>query len=164
VVGVSHGLVDDIQRTLSDLADLRQGGAVYDGLHTGAELGQKGAGLNGVVDELGQVLDYDDGLTGDFLSCGGGVERALEQRGDHSQHGGRDNGDEGGLREGVDGYLQTLCGGVLDGLDEQRYPGRDVVVLEERGEAVHRFDRLFRDLCSVSMLLCLSDVSVVPQT
>ena len=81
-----------------------------------------------------------------YLGCVGVVQGALEQGCDHGKNGRCNDGNEGCLRQSVDSLLQTLCGGVLDGLDEKGYPGCDVVVLEESSEAVHRLDGLLGDL------------------
>ena len=98
------------------------------------------------MDKLGQVLDDHGGLTGHFLGGGGSVERTLQNRRQHSEHRRGDDGDEGGLAESVDGLPLGLLAGVLDGVDDQRNLGSNVVVLEQSGQQVHRLETLLGNL------------------
>ena len=146
VSALAHGLVHDIKSPLADLTDFRQGGVLVDGLDTRLELGQESAGLHGVVDELGQVLHDNGGLTGHLLGGGGGVERALENRSQQGQHRRSDNGDESGLAECVDGLPLGLGAGVLDGLDDDGNLRGNIVVLEQVGQGVHGLETLLGNL------------------
>ncbi|EPE08095.1 hypothetical protein F503_00878 [Ophiostoma piceae UAMH 11346] len=141
-----HGNVHDTQGTGGHITDLGERGAVSDGLDTGLELGQESTGLDGVVDQLGQVLSDDHGLAQNLLGSCGCVERALEEGSEQRKHGRSDNGNERGVGQGVDGLLQALDGGVLHGVDEQGHTGRDIVVGQQRCDAGHGDDGLLLDL------------------
>ena len=104
---LTHGLLDNVEGSLGNLTNLGKRGSVADSLGTGEKLGEESSGLDRIVDKLGQVLDDNDGLTGNFLRSAGAVERALEERGEDGENGGGDNGHESGLRKGVDSLLQT---------------------------------------------------------
>ena len=98
------------------------------------------------MDELGQVLHDNGGLTGHLLGGGRGVERALEDRSQQGQHGRSDDGDESGLAEGVDSLPLGLGAGVLDGLDDDGNLGGNIVVLEQVGQGVHGLETLLGNL------------------
>ncbi|CRK21897.1 hypothetical protein BN1708_003486 [Verticillium longisporum] len=141
-----HGLLDDVESPLGKLTNLRERGTVVDALDTRLELGQEGAGLDRVVDELGQVLHDNNGLSENLLRGGGGVEGSLEKGRQEGQNGGGDDGNKGSLRKGVDRLAEGVDGGVLHGVDEERNSGGNVVVRQEVGERVHRLNSLLADL------------------
>ncbi|GJC84785.1 hypothetical protein ColLi_07624 [Colletotrichum liriopes] len=146
ILVVAHGLLDDVQSSLGQLADLGEGGAVVDTLDTRLQFGQEGSGLDGVVDQLCQVLDDDDGLTEHLLSGGGGVEGTLQKGSQESKDRGGDDGDEGGHGQSVDGLAQGLGGRVVHGLDEKGNARGDVVVGQEASEGGHGLDGLLLNL------------------
>ncbi|GKT42818.1 uncharacterized protein ColSpa_03000 [Colletotrichum spaethianum] len=146
ILVVAHGLLDDVQRSLGQLADLGEGGAVVDTLNTRLQLGQEGSGLDGVVDQLCQVLDDNNCLTKHLLGGGGGVEGTLQKGSQESQDGGGDDGNKGGHGQGVDGLAQGLGRGVVHGLDEEGNARSDIVVGQDTSEGGHGLDGLLLDL------------------
>ena len=139
---VFHGSLDNVESTGGELANLGQGGSLLDRLHTRLELGEESTGLSGIVDQLGQILHNDHSLAKGFLGSSRGIEGSSEQGGQHGQHGGCDDGDEGGLRQSVDRLLKSLGGGILHILDQKGKAGGNVVVGQEGGESSHGLARL----------------------
>ncbi|GJC97698.1 hypothetical protein ColKHC_06524 [Colletotrichum higginsianum] len=138
ILVVAHRFLDDVQRSLGQLSDLGKGGAVVDALDTRLQLG--------VVNQLGQVLDDDNGLAKDLLGGGRGVEGTLQQGSQESEDGRGDDGDKGGHGQGVDSLAQGLGGGVVHGVDKEGDARSDVVVGHDAGEGGHGLDSLLLDL------------------
>jgi hypothetical protein len=146
VIIITHGLVDDVNGTGSQLSDLWQRGAVDHTLNTGLELWQEGTGLNRIVDKLGQVLNNDNGLSDDFLRGGWSVEGTLEQWSEERKDGRGDDGDKGGLGEGMNGLLEGLGGRVLHGVDQEGDSWGNIVVGEKGSQGGHGLESLLLNL------------------
>ena len=142
----AHGLVHDSESASGDLADLGERGAVDNALDTGLEPGEESTSLDGVVDELGQVLGNDNGLAEDFLGSTGVAERALQEGSKEGEHRGGDDGHEGGHGKSVNGLVDSGSRGALHGLDKERNARSDIVVGEQGGKSVHGLDGLLGDL------------------
>jgi len=95
ILVVAHGLLHGGQGSVRKLADLRERSAVANALDTGGELWQECSSFDRIVDELGEVLDDDDGLAQNLLGGVGRVEGPLEEGRQECQNRRRDDGDEG---------------------------------------------------------------------
>ncbi|KAI6775694.1 hypothetical protein HG530_002452 [Fusarium avenaceum] len=110
---VTHGLLHGSKGALGDLTNLGERGSVANTLDTGNQLGQESSGLNGVVDQLGQVLDNDNSLSENFLGSGGAVKRPLQERSQESQdrlqvvHAALNNGDKAS-KSGTHGLAEKI--------------------------------------------------------
>ena len=164
-IGYSHRLHHDIVCALGQLADGGDRSGVKDTLDAGLKARQKLACLNGVVNELGEILSDDDCLAEDFLGSLGRAEGALEERGEDREDRRGDCLYEGGLAvEGAseqNRWQQQVGNGIpeimnrlglgfpaghVHGLDEGRDVPRQVVVAQQLGQTGGGLDGCLGDL------------------
>mmetsp|Transcript_14470 Transcript_14470/g.27591 ORF Transcript_14470/g.27591 Transcript_14470/m.27591 type:complete len:882 (+) Transcript_14470:386-3031(+) len=123
-------LADGVLGHLTGLGVSDAGGVRLEG---GEEEGKEGSGVEGIVDELGHVVD-DDGR----LTLGGSLllaEAAEQQRHNHGKGGALD-----GLDKGNSGHLVHDFGHLLrlgDGLDDVLGHVLDVLVADDLAGALH---------------------------
>ena len=77
-----QGLLDHVERPLSNVADLGQGCTILHGLDTRLELWQEHSRFDRVVNEFCKVFHHNDGLAQYFLCRARVVQRTLEKGGE----------------------------------------------------------------------------------